>query len=196
LELKNFFITGYNTLATHGADHHDFDKPKKIFSGHFHKRQANDNVVYIGNTFPMDYGDADDNERGMCIYDTNTDTVDFINWEDAPSYKRIKISKIVDGWKPKKKMKVTCEVDIEMSYSESMFIKETYVKDYELREFIIQETYKKELLEEELNSEQIKKDIEGLSNIDDLILEDLTSIKDSKNIKGSVLADIYKDLVQ
>ena len=61
-------MTGYNTKLEHGPSHASFKNVKKIFSGHFHKRQAADNVCYIGNTFPMDFGDLNDNERLKNVY--------------------------------------------------------------------------------------------------------------------------------
>jgi DNA repair exonuclease SbcCD nuclease subunit len=57
-EFKDFMVTGYGMKMPTGPDAMDFKGPKYIVSGHFHKRQHSDNIVYIGNTFPMDFGDA------------------------------------------------------------------------------------------------------------------------------------------
>jgi DNA repair exonuclease SbcCD nuclease subunit len=63
-EFQNFVVTGDSRVMDHGPDAGAFAGPKYIFSGHFHKRQANGNIIYIGNTFPTNFGDAGDKERG------------------------------------------------------------------------------------------------------------------------------------
>ena len=39
----------------------------QVFSGHFHKRQMMKNVTYMGNSFPHNYADAWDDDRGMMV---------------------------------------------------------------------------------------------------------------------------------
>lgn len=77
-EFRNFIVTGTDRRMDHGPDHTQFSSPKFVFSGHFHKRQAHDNIIYIGNTFPTNYGDAWDDERGCAVLDTDTDHVEFL----------------------------------------------------------------------------------------------------------------------
>lgn len=62
-EFKGFILTGGSVKLEHGPDASQFTKPVAILSGHFHKRQSNKNVHYIGNTFPMDFGDSGDYNR-------------------------------------------------------------------------------------------------------------------------------------
>lgn len=140
-EFRNFVITGSDRRMEHGPDHTQFSGPKYIFSGHFHKRQANDNIVYIGNTFPMDYGDAWDDERGLCILDTSNDKVEFINWEECPKYRKVKLSNVLDGSSGDfpEKCRVRCIVDIDIAYSDAQSLKEEMVKTIGLREFSLEE---------------------------------------------------------
>lgn len=140
-EFRNFVVTGSDRRLDHGPDHKLFSKPKHIFSGHFHKRQANDNVVYIGNTFPMDYGDAWDDARGMCILDTKTSEVDFIDWTDCPKYRKVKLSDVLAGDLSAfpQKCRVRCLIDIDIGYSEAQALKEEMVKNLGLREFSLEE---------------------------------------------------------
>lgn len=139
-EFRNFVITGSDRRMEHGPDHTAFSGPKFIFSGHFHKRQANDNIVYIGNTFPMDYGDQGDDERGMCILDTSNDKVEFINWDECPKYRKVKLSYVLDGAIDfPDKCRVRCIVDIDIAYSDAQALKEEMVKSMGLREFALEE---------------------------------------------------------
>jgi hypothetical protein len=192
-EFKNFAITGYNTIMEHGPDHTLFNGPSYIFSGHFHKRQAKDNVVFIGNTFPMDYGDAGDLQRGMCIYDSDTNKVEFINWDDCPRYVRTSLSKVVDpNWTATSKSYVKCLVDIDITYSEAQAIKEAMIEQFELRSFILEEnkTYKKELLE----GDDGDISLEDFVSLDDLVVKKLETIEKNDIIDPLKLVNLYRSI--
>lgn len=140
-EFKDFVVTGYNMKMQHGPDAGMFAKPKHIISGHFHKRQAVNNVIFMGNTFPMDFGDADDNERGLMVYDHATSTPTFYNWEDGPAYAKVTVSKLLDedvAFRPGTCVK--CVVNEPITYEESVGIKDNYTKAYKLREFVFEES--------------------------------------------------------
>lgn len=64
-ELPKFKMNAMVEMPDHGglnAGH--FPNQELVFSGHFHKRQQQGNVVYMGNCFPHNYADAWDDERG------------------------------------------------------------------------------------------------------------------------------------
>lgn len=197
-EFKNFVITGYNTVMDHGPDHTLFNGPKKIFSGHFHKRQVNDNVVYIGNAFPMDFGDAGDFERGMCTYHVQDDRVEFENWDDAPTYGRTTLTKVMDGsWQPKQKMKVKCTIDVELGYSDAQELRDGMIEMYQLRDFVLEEdrAAKQGVLEGDTSkvTESIGVDFSG---IDDMVIAQLEAAKEDKALKvdPDKLIEIYKNI--
>jgi DNA repair exonuclease SbcCD nuclease subunit len=82
LELKGFRVSGSSNVMEHGPDASNiFKNKKRVFSGHFHARQSKDNVHYIGNTFPMDFSDANDSKRGMAIYDFVNDDLVYKDWQ-------------------------------------------------------------------------------------------------------------------
>ena len=65
-ELPSFYMNAMVQMPDHGElQRSDLAGPELVFSGHFHKRQHNGNVVYIGNAFPHNFADAWDDERGM-----------------------------------------------------------------------------------------------------------------------------------
>lgn len=194
-EFKNFILTGNSRVAEHGPDHTLFSGTNRIFSGHFHKRQQTDNVCYIGNSFPMDHGDAGDIERGMCTYYVQEDKVTFTNWKDCPKYLRTSLSEVLsDNWKPSNKTYVKCTIDSEISYHDAQELKEMMIKTYDLRDFILEEdrTIKQSILEGEDKEESLL----DFSSIDDMIINQLSSIKeDNKSqINGNMLVEIYKSL--
>lgn len=195
-EFKNFMITAYNTVMDHGPDHTLFKGPNFIFSGHFHKRQAADNVIYIGNAFPMDYGDAGDEERGACIYDVASNDVVFHNWLDCPRYHKTSLSTIITGkWNPAAKTKVKCLVDLDINYGEAQEIKQAMMVTHNLREFMLEENKlaKQELLEGD--DEKLDEDELDFSSVDELVIKQLESITDTTtNINNLMLVEIYKSL--
>lgn len=190
-EFRDFIVTGTNNKMEHGPDHTLFKDQNLIISGHFHKRQVRDNVVYIGSPFPMDYGDAGDLQRGMAILDVENADMNFINWVDCPGYFKTSLKKVVDGeWIPRENSRIRCTLDLDISYNEAQILKEEFVTAYNLREFMIEENIdeKKEAIEGE---EDIDIDI---SNIDEMVKTLLTKVTDTTTISTNILIDIYKTL--
>ena len=143
-EFRNFYLTGTSHKAEHGYHHNLFDGPDHIFSGHYHKRQATDNVIYIGNPFATSYADAGDYCRGMCLLDCETSEVDFIDYA-GPTYLKTKLSEVLSGdVEPLRLGRVRCLIDVDISYSEAQSLKTEFMALYELREFSLEENSKEQ----------------------------------------------------
>jgi len=121
-EFEGFSITSYNTKKEGGPTHKSFNYVKLILSGHFHKRQQTDNTVYIGNTFPMDFSDVNDVDRGICILDEKNLTLSYVSWPNQPTYHRIKYSEIQNVNLPPKS-RVKCLMDIVVEQEQVVEIK-------------------------------------------------------------------------
>lgn len=192
LELKGFVLTGEYSVSTHGLSHQDFFKnQKRVFSGHFHKRQETDNIHYIGNTFPMDFSDANDNDRGMAIYDFELNSLQYINWEECPKYITCKLSDVLeDTWILIPGARVQCVVDVEISYSESIELRNILIETRKLRElFFIETKDKQETLENtEINEEKL-----DTQSTHELIKSMLLQIV-SEKIDKDLLVEIYEGL--
>lgn len=106
-----------------------------VFSGHFHKRQARSNIWYIGNAFPHNYADAGDDQRGMMILEWGEDP-EFKSWPGQPVFRVYKLSEILDN--PDglllAKASVRVHLDIDITYEEANFIRETLMPQYNIRE--------------------------------------------------------------
>lgn len=191
-EFKGFIVTGYNITMQSGPDHTNFTGPTYIFSGHFHKRQIGGNVVYIGNTFPTNFSDAGDSERGMMIYDHIAEDIEFINWKECPKYTRIVLSKFLENeGKLPKNARVKCIVDIPISFEESTTIKQQLSDEFQLREFVLEESGEIATAVSETDIEEVDttNNIEG-SGIDDLVIRMLKSIK-TDHIDNDLLIEHY-----
>lgn len=190
-EFKGFVVTGESKVMEHGPEHTNFSGPKRIFSGHFHKRQVKDNVAYIGNAFPGDFGDANDFERGMATYVWETDKLEFFDWAECPKYVSALLSQIMED--PKGVLipdsRVKCEVDIDLTYEESTTLKEKFTKKYKLREFTMQEANDHAELLENTDFDLTGFETESTTNI---VKEMLRQVKGDK-IDPVKLVQIYEE---
>lgn len=192
-EFQGFVITGNNVKMPSGPDPVDFSGPRKIFSGHFHKRQSVGNVTYIGNTFPMDFSDSGDENRGCLIFDHHNLTETFINWEHCPKFQKVLLSDLVSQDPDnliKRGAKVKCYVDTQLTFEESVQLKEALVEQYSLREFSWEELIS--LNELARDSEYTDEDVQ-VEDVDHLVIRLLGTLNTDK-IKAEKLVSIYNSL--
>lgn len=187
-EFKGFVVTGDTKEMDHGPEHSDFKKCKRIFTGHFHKRQNKDNVHYIGNTFPMDFSDANDKHRGMMVYDYPSDDVKYIDWDECPTYIKCNLSELLAS--PKKylraKATVTCEADIDVTYDEVLKLQKVLTKKYDLREMNIYEPPETYAESEEVEDEDLE------SESTNVVVKNLLRKVKSKDIDSDKLIKFYE----
>ena len=192
-EFKGFVITGYSITMPMGPDPADYQGPKHIFSGHFHKRQAHDHVIYIGNTFPMDFGDAGDGDRGMMTYDHDTDETIFHNWAECPKYIKTTLSDLIDKTvEMQPEARVKCIVDIPITFQESQDLRIAFMEKYNLREFTLEESRE---ITSALSDTETNIDMENmkLKGVDELVVEMLSDI-DTEHFDNKLLSEIYQGL--
>jgi DNA repair exonuclease SbcCD nuclease subunit len=191
-EFKGFVLTGYNTKMEYGPDIKNFKDQKNILSGHFHRRQQSGNVTYIGNTFPMDFGDANLHERGLAIYDHTNHNISFLNWEDCPKYIKCKLSELLDDSVVLlDNSYVHVDVDVPVDYEELGIIEKAYTEKHKLREFKLDETSK--FIDSLTDEEQAELDEDdGNKSTEELIVELLTQVDDDK-FDSQLLQKLYKE---
>lgn len=191
-EFKGFVVTGDTRKMEHGPDPIDFMTPLRIFSGHFHKRQTMRNISYIGNAFPADFADANDTERGMMLYTYEPEDIEYIDWPDCPSYIKTKLSVLAK--RPEKILRkdatVNCVVDLEITYQQSIKIREKLMKKFGLRELNLQESPD---LKDALENTEILEELDELDTVDARVKLMLGKV-DTQNIKKEKLIDIYEGL--
>jgi len=70
LELSGFYVNK-GTIQQHGMDRGTLDKFDKVFSGHYHMRNDDGKIFYLGNPYQLYWSDYND-KRGFTIFDTDT----------------------------------------------------------------------------------------------------------------------------
>jgi len=188
-ELPLFYMNAMVQMPDHGelqASH--FVHQDYVFSGHFHKRQQRDKIVYMGNAFPHNFADTWDDERGMMTLEWGGKP-EFTNWPDAPKYRTVKLSQLIDEKDSimKSKMYLKVNLDIDITFEEANFIKETYMVEHDIREI--------SLIQEKSNMDGSVDDSTDnkFESVDQIVTEQLVNIE-SDTFDKKLLLDIYNNL--
>jgi DNA repair exonuclease SbcCD nuclease subunit len=188
-ELPHFKMNAMVEMPDHGeVKVESFGGFDKVFSGHFHLRQQKKNINYIGNCFPHNYADAGDAARGMMILEWGSEPV-YHAWPGQPMYRVLKLSQVIDSAPTilVPNMHVRVELDIDISYEEANFIKDTFVKDYSLREMALIPV-KNVAVDMDLSPGEIK-----FESVDQIVTDQITNIE-SEFYDPKLLLKIYQNL--
>ena len=188
LELPHFYMNAMIEMPDHGeinASH--MTGFEKVFSGHFHKRQSLANVWYIGNAFPHNYADAGDDARGMMILEWGQDPV-FHSWPRQPLFRVYKLSDVLEN--PEGLLLIDSHVrvhlDIDISYEEANFIRETLIPEHKLREMAL-------IPMKAEQTEIAGSDGLRFESVDQIVIDQINSIE-SNTFDKKLLLDIYNNL--
>ena len=115
-------------------------------------------------------------------------TRQFIAWPEQPRYRVLKISQLLEG--PEKylasKTYARVNLDVDISYEEANFIKETFMDEYSLREMSLIP----------LKVEDMDMTVQGEINfesVDTIVTSQLQQI-DSQQYDSKLMLDIYRNL--
>ena len=188
-ELPYFYMNAMVEMPDHGelqTDH--LYRFETVFSGHFHKRQQRKNVVYIGNCFPHNYADAGDDDRGMMILEWGG-SPKFVSWPDQPRFRVYDLSSVLNDTDNllQPGMHVKINIDIDISYEESSYVKETLMPKYKLREMT--------LIPMKIDLGQDDTDYSNLhfESVDSIIISQIEQLQQGSFDK-QLLLDIYRNL--
>ena len=188
-ELPLFYMNAMVQMPDHGelqATH--FKHQDYVFSGHFHKRQNQDKIHYIGNASPHNYADSWDDARGMMILEWDK-TPQYIDWPDCPKYRTVKLSRLLDEKDSimKSKMYLRVTLDIDITFEEANFIKETFMNEFDIRELsLITEKDNLEGLIEEATDAKFE-------SVDQIVAEQILALETGTYNTNTLLA-IYNGL--
>jgi len=188
-ELPHFKMNAMVEMPDHGEIQVDaFGGFESVYSGHFHLRQSKKNINYIGNCFPHNFADAGDANRGMLVKEWGQSD-QYFSWPGQPLYRVMKLSTVIDQAAAvlAKNMHVRVELDIDISYEEANFIKDTFVRDYNLREMALIPV-KHNSVDADMSPGDIK-----FESVDQIVTDQLTNIE-SEFYDSKLLLKIYQNL--
>jgi DNA repair exonuclease SbcCD nuclease subunit len=188
-ELPHFKMNAMIEMPDHGEIKvENFGGVESVYSGHFHLRQQKKNINYIGNCFPHNFADAGDSNRGMMIKEWGQ-ADQYFAWPGQPLYRVMKLSEAIDNGANilKPNMHVRVELDIDISYEEANFIKETFIKDYNLREMALIPV-KSSAIDIDLAPGEVH-----FESVDQIVTDQITNIE-SDFYDNKLLLKIYQNL--
>ena len=188
-ELPHFKMNAMVEMPDHGeigVGH--FGGFERVFSGHFHLRQEKQNVTYIGNAFPHNFADAGDANRGAMILEWGG-RPEYHAWPDQPLYNVWDLSHVIDHADEilRPNMHVRVQLDIEISYEEANYIKETFITKHGLREMALMPN-KRAALEEDMAPGDVR-----FESVDQIVTDQITKIE-SEFYDPKLLLQIYQAL--
>lgn len=112
----------------------------------------------------------------------------YLDWQDCPKYRVVKLSELIDKKDTiiKSKMYLRVNLDLPVTYEEATFVKEEFMNNYDIREFTLIPQKHHEEMQSEL-------DISQFESIDTIVSNEILAI-DSNNFDKKLLLDIYSEL--
>jgi len=104
LEVESFKMTNHHVCEKGVSVKSLLDKTDLLISGHFHIREErefdNGKIIYVGNPFQMDFGDAG-NQKGLYVLDLEDLSYEFVQNTISPTFSRLKLSTLLKRIKDK-----------------------------------------------------------------------------------------------
>lgn len=87
LDVQNFVMENGFTCKE-GFNTSDFSSFERVFSGHFHKHQIRDNIIYVGSPYQTRYSERNES-KGFVVLDSDDASWEFIEYEAYPKFKEL-----------------------------------------------------------------------------------------------------------
>jgi len=187
-ELPSFYMNSLVQMPDHGQIRREhFAGFDHVFTGHFHKRQTQNFITYMGNCFPHNYADAGDDLRGIMILEWGQ-PAKYMAWPDQPVYRVYDLSTVLNHTQSllRPNTHARINIDIAISYEEAGFLRETFLRDYHCREIKLISHTQEDL--EQHGHADLK-----FQSVDQIVHESLAVIE-STQYDPKLLLDIYRNL--
>lgn len=189
LEVPGFLMNAKVEMpdSPHAVHADAFASQELVFTGHFHMRQTQNNIVYTGNTMPFNFSDNWDAERGVMVLEWGKDP-EFLAWPEQPLFRTMRLSEMLNDPDKYLTSKLTARVtlDTEISYEEAQFLRDNFVKMYGMRKVELVHQQRQEA------EQSFVGDI-TFQSVDQIVVEGLLSVQ-SNGFRPETLVDIYKGL--
>ena len=189
LELPGFKMNAQVAMPDTGElNSGHFSHQDYVFSGHFHIRQTKGKVNYIGNPFGHNYSDVWDFDRGAMYLEWDKEP-EYINYTGGPRFISINLAALLTNPDiyliPKTYLQVTLDVDI--TYEEASFLRETFLSQYNVREFKLIRNQADDLTKEFNNDISLK-------TVDQIVIECLAALETDSKFDINKFIEIYNGL--
>lgn len=87
LDVQNFVMENGFTCKD-GFTAKDFLSFERVFSGHFHKHQIRENIIYVGSPYQTRYSERNES-KGFVVLDSDDASWEFVEYDSAPEFKEV-----------------------------------------------------------------------------------------------------------
>lgn len=176
-------------VSTHGFEKSFFKNHNLVLSGHYHKKSQENNIMYLGNPFPISWGESDD-PHGWHVLDTNTLELTFYEY-NANLYQRIIIdtTDAIDAKYNGAKF-VKLHVRNKNEYHFQQFL--NYLKEFTIVQLSIVDESDELQLENTLDDTSIASD-DLLSLLLDYVDSNIKDEEKQDKIKG-IIKEVYNEI--
>jgi len=186
LSIADFeFDNAFHATEKHAFPKALFEKYNKVFTGHFHKHQAKNNIVYVGSPCQMNRGEIGQT-KGFVVYDTKEENWKFEEYADAPKFFEINNDNIMDL------PKIDLQNKIVVVYVSKK------IKDFAKLRYILFEKGAIEIIPLfEAATEvdvSIEEKVEMKTNIEDIVKEVISKM--NNNLENEKLLKVFHDIVE
>jgi hypothetical protein len=94
-DISGFKYDNGRDISSEGVDFRKFTSVKRIFSGHIHKRQEAENIIYLGSPYHTKRSDIG-NKKGMYIFIPNKNEFTFKLNSFSPIFQRIHLERLLE----------------------------------------------------------------------------------------------------
>ena len=139
----------------------------------------------MGNAFPHNYADVDDDERGAMFLTWGEEPI-YVNWAQGPKYRVFTLKQLLDDHQNLLDQYTYARVklDVSISYEEANFVREKFAEQYGVREL--------QLIPIKEEEEFIGGEIE-FESVDQIVVTQLDTIE-SNTVDKQTLIDIYNSI--
>lgn len=189
LELPGFLLNARVVMpeTAHTPDTKQFSQVDAVYTGHFHIRQWQKQICYIGNIMPFNFNDDNDFDRGLMLLEWGREPL-FKAWPGQPTYRSIKLTELLNDpakvLKPNMTVKVA--VDMALQYEEALEMRDALVNTYGLRK--VELNHCRDDIDQTYTQTS-----EGIQTVDQLVVQGLQSF-DSTGLSKERLIEIYTKL--
>jgi len=190
-EFSNFKLND-QYIMEHGQSHRELKHLDVVFSGHYHGRQLTDNVVYIGNPFPYDMNDANDPNKGICVFDTDTGEYEFVNYEKVHVLSLTPEEILETDWSQYNLSDMSVRVVVEDDVSRETL--ESISDILENNNFRTNKLVYKPKTDNKVISEVT--DLDHLMSIDEAVITHIKGMSDNESVNKDLLIELYQEIVK
>ena len=191
MEFSTFQLNDHYEMV-HGQSHKELKHLDTVFTGHYHGRQLKDNIVYIGTPFPYDFNDANDPNKGMCVFDDATGSFKFIDYSKVHVLTLSPEEILETDWSKFDLDDVTIRVVVEDDVSREVLDKITDVM--ETHDFRTNKLVYKPKTDSKVIAEVTG--IDHLMSIDEAVLTHIKEMSDNDSVNKLLLEELYQEILQ